>query len=136
MKNDSIQKMLLLSTSLFIFTTFVPVYYIDNNIVYGQTNPKKVNLKIQYFSVARVPTGTTEIQGKAVNNSTFNVQDVTIKMAFYDKKGTLLDKFENVATPSGLVLKPGESHSFNFSELVSFSRIATSNVTAVADIVK
>ena len=136
MKNDSIQKMLLLSTSLFIFTTFVPVYYIDNNIVYGQTNPKKVNLKIQDFSVARVPTGTTEIQGKAVNNSTSNVQDVTIKMAFYDKKGTLLDKFENVATPSGLVLKPGESHSFNFSELVSFSRIATSNVTAVADIVK
>jgi hypothetical protein len=136
MKNDSIQKMLLLSTSLFIFTTFVPVYYIDNNIVYGETNPKKVNLKIQDLSVARVPTGTTEIQGKAVNNSTSNVQDVTIKMAFYDKTGTLLDKFENVATPSGLVLKPGESHSFNFSELVSFSRISTSNVTAVADIVK
>jgi hypothetical protein len=136
MKNDSIQKMLLLSTSLFIFTTFVPIYYIDNDIVYGQTNPKKVNLKIQDLSVARVPTGTTEIQGEAVNNSTFNVQDVTIKMAFYDKKGTLLDKFENVATPSGLVLKPGEPHSFNFSELVSFSRIATSNVTAVADIVK
>ena len=57
-------------------------------------------------------------------------------MAFYDKRGTLLDTFENIATPSGLVLKPGESHSFNFSELVSFSRISTSNVTAVADIVK
>ena len=136
MKNDSIQKMLFLSTSLFIFTAFVPIYFIDNNIVYGQTNPKKVNLKIQDLSVARVPTGTTEIQGKAVNNRPSNVQDVTINMAFYDKKGTLLDKFENVATPSGLVLKPGESHSFNFSELVSFSRIATSNVTAVADIVK
>jgi hypothetical protein len=136
MKNDSIQKMLFLSTSLFIFTTFVPIYFIDNNIVYGQTNPKKTNLKIQDLSVARVPTGTTEIQGKAVNNSTSNVQDVTINMAFYDKKGTLLDKFENVATPSGLILKPGESHSFNFSELVSFSRIDTSNVTAVADIVK
>ena len=52
------------------------------------------------------------------------------------RKVTLLDKFENVVTPSGLGLKPGESHSFNFSELVSFSRISISNVTAVADIVK
>ena len=128
--------MLFLSIPLFIFTTFVPVYYIDNNIAYGQTDSKKVNLKIQDLSVSRVPTGTTEIQGKAVNNSTSNVQDVTINMAFYDKKGILLDKFEKIVTPSGLILKTGESHSFNFSELVSFSRISTSNVTAIADIVK
>ena len=54
--------MLFLSISLFIFTTFTPVYYIDNNIVYGRTDPKKVNLKIQNLSIARVPTGTAEIQ--------------------------------------------------------------------------
>ena len=82
MKNDSIQKMLILSTSLFIFTIFVPVYYIDNNIVYGETNPKKVNLKIQDLSVAKVPTGTTEIQGKAVNNRTFNCTRCNNKNGF------------------------------------------------------
>ncbi len=52
------------------------------------------------------------------------------------RRVTLLDKFEKSATPFGLILKPGESHSFNFSELVSFSRIGTFNVTAIADIVK
>ena len=57
-------------------------------------------------------------------------------MASFDENGILLDKFENIATPSGLILKPGQSHSFNFSELVSFYRISTSNVTAVADIAK
>ncbi len=87
MKNGQIKKILFLSILFFIFTTAVSVYSIDDRIVYGQTNPKKVNLKVQDLSVAKVPTGTTEIQGKAVNNSTFNVQDVTINMAFYDKKG-------------------------------------------------
>ncbi|MGN6623070.1 MAG: FxLYD domain-containing protein [Candidatus Nitrosocosmicus sp.] len=122
--------------SLFFFATAVFVSNLNSNIVYGQTNQTKVTLKIQDLSVAGVPTGVTEIQGKAVNNSTSNVKDVVVNMTFYDKKGTLLNKFERNITPTAFVLKPGESHPFNFSELVSFSRIGTSNVTAVADIAK
>ncbi|MGN6350144.1 MAG: FxLYD domain-containing protein, partial [Candidatus Nitrosocosmicus sp.] len=117
--------------SLFFFATAVFVSNLNSNIVYGQTNQTKVTLKIQDLSVAGVPTGVTEIQGKAVNNSTSNVKDVVVNMTFYDKKGTLLNKFERNITPTAFVLKPGESHPFNFSELVSFSRIGTSNVTAV-----
>ena len=78
----------------------------------------------------------TEIQGKAINNSTLKVKDVVIDMVFYDKNWVLLNKFERPSTPSGLILKPSESHSFNFSELVSSFRINTSNVTAGADIKK
>ena len=106
------------------------------NTSFAQTTTNKVNLKIQDLSVARVPTGTTEILGKVVNNSTSNVQDVVINMVFYDKKGTLLDKFERPLTPTAFVLKPGESHPFNLSELVSFYRINTSNVTAAGYITK
>ena len=106
------------------------------NTSFAQTTTNKVNLKIQNLSVARVPTGTTEILGKVVNNSTSNVQDVVINMVFYDKKGTLLDKFERPSTPTALVPKPGESHPFSLSELVSFYRINTSNVTATGDIAK
>lgn len=136
MENGQIKKILLLSMSLFIFVTVVLVYGIDNSVAYGQTNQTKVILKIQDLSVAKVPTGITEIQGKAVNNSTSNTKDVVIDMAFYDNKGTLLNKFERPLTPTAFILKPGESYSFNFSELVSFPRISTSNVTAVADVVK
>ncbi|MGN6559736.1 MAG: FxLYD domain-containing protein [Candidatus Nitrosocosmicus sp.] len=136
MENGQMKKILLLSMSLFFFATAVFVSNLNSNIVYGQTNQTKVTLKIQDLSVAGVPTGVTEIQGKAVNNSTSNVKDVVVNMAFYDKKGTLLNKFERNITPTAFVLKPGESHPFNFSELVSFSRIGTSNVTAVADIAK
>jgi hypothetical protein len=64
------------------------------------------------------------------------VKDVIINMVFYDKNGIFLNKFERTITPTAFVLKPGESHPFNFSELVSFSRIGTSNVTAVGDVVK
>ena len=135
MEKEKIRNILLLSTSLFIFTTSA-LYYLDNNKVYGQTNQTKVNLKIQDLSVAKIPTGVTEIQGKAINNSTLNVKDVVIDMVFYDKNGVLLNKFERPSTPSGLILKPSESHSFNFSELVSSFRINTSNVTAGADIKK
>lgn len=136
MEKGQIKKMLLLSMSLFVFATVILVNNIDNSIVYGQTNQTKVALKIQELSIAGVPTGVTEIQGKAVNNSTSNVKDVVINMAFYDKKGILLNKFERTITPTAFVLKPGESYPFNFSELVSFSRIGTSNVTAVGDTVK
>jgi hypothetical protein len=136
MENGQIKKVFLLSISVFVFATVVPSLYINDDMIYGQTTSKKAVLKIQDLSVAGVPTGVTEIQGKAVNNSTSNVQDIMINMAFYDKKGTLLDKFERSATPTAFILKPGESYSFNFSELVSFSRIGTSNVTAVADIAK
>ncbi|MGN6348228.1 MAG: FxLYD domain-containing protein [Candidatus Nitrosocosmicus sp.] len=136
MENGQMKKILLLSMSLFFFATAVFVSNLNSNIVYGQTNQTKVTLKIQDLSVAGVPTGVTEIQGKAVNNSTSNVKDVVVNMTFYDKKGTLLNKFERNITPTAFVLKPGESHPFNFSELVSFSRIGTSNVTAVADIAK
>lgn len=136
MENGQMKKILLLSMSLFFFATAILVCNLNSNIVYGQTNQTKVALKIQDLSVAGVPTGVTEIQGKAVNNSTSNVKDVVINMAFYDKKGILLNKFERTTTPTAFVLKPGESHPFNFSELVSFSRIGTSSVTAVADIAK
>jgi hypothetical protein len=136
MENGQIKKIFLLSISVFVFATVVPSLYINDDMIYGQANSKKAVLKVQDLSVSRVPTGVTEIQGKAVNNSTSNVQDIVINMAFYDKKGTLIDKFERSATPTAFVLKPGDSYSFNFSELVSFYRINTSNVTAVADIAK
>jgi hypothetical protein len=136
MENGQIKKIFLISISVFVFATVVPTLYVGDDMTYGQTSSKKTILKIQDLSVSRVPTGVTEIQGKAVNNGTSNVQDIVINMAFYDKKGTLIDKFERSATPTAFILKPGESYSFNFSELVSFYRISTSNVTAVADIAK
>ena len=106
------------------------------NTSFAQMTTNKVNLKIQDLSVARVPTRSTEILGKVVNNSTSNVQDVVINMVFYDKKGTLLDKFERPLTPNAFVLKPGESHPFNLSDLVSFYRINTSNVIATGNTAK
>ena len=137
MERDQIKRITFFSGAFFIFRLIVSMYNINNyNTSFAQTTTNKVNLKIQDFSVARVPTGTTEILGKVVNNITSNVQDVVINMVFYDKKGTLLDKFERPSTPTAFVLKPGESHPFNLSELVSFYRINTSNVTATGDIAK
>ena len=137
MEKDPIKRITFFSAAFFIFSLIVSMYNINNyNTSFAQTTTNKVNLKIQDLSVARVPTGTTEILGKVVNNSTSSVQDVVINMAFYDKKGTLLDKFERSLTPTAFVLKPGESHPFNLSELVSFYRITTSNVTATGDTVK
>ena len=137
MERDQIKRITFFSGAFFIFSLIVSMYNINNyNTSFAQTTTNKVNLKIQNLSVARVPTGTTEILGKVVNNSTSNVQDVVINMVFYDKKGTLLDKFERPSTPTAFVLKPGESHPFNLSELVSFYRINTSNVTATGDIAK
>ena len=137
MERDQIKRITFFSGAFFIFSLIVSMYNINNyNTSFAQTTTNKVNLKIQDLSVARVPTGTTEILGKVVNNSTSNVQDVVINMVFYDKKGTLLDKFERPSTPTAFVLKPGESHPFNLSELVSFYRINTSNVTAAGYITK
>jgi len=137
MERDQIKRITFFSGAFFIFSLIVSMYNINNyNTSFAQTTTNKVNLKIQDLSVARVPTGTTEILGKVVNNSTSNVQDVVINMVFYDKKGTLLDKFERPSTPTAFVLKPGESHPFNLSELVSFYRINTSNVTAAGYIAK
>ena len=82
------------------------MYNINNhNTSFAQTTTNKVNLKTQDLSVARVPTGTTEIMGNVVNNSTSNMQDVVINMTFYDNKGTLLSSFENALTPTAFVLK-------------------------------
>jgi hypothetical protein len=136
-EKDQIKRLTFFSGAFFIFSLIVSMYNINNyNTSFAQPTTNKINLKIQDLSVARVPTGTTEILGKVVNNSTSNVQDVVINMAFYDKKGTLLDKFERPLTPTAFVLKPGESHPFNLSELVSFYRINTSNVTATGNIAK
>lgn len=137
MEKDQIKRITFFLGAFFIFSLIVSMYNINNyNTSFAQTTTNKVNLKIQDLSVARVPTGTTEILGKVVNNSTSNVQDVVINMVFYDKKGTLLDKFERPLTPTAFVLKPGESHPFNLSELVSFYRINTSNVTATGNTAK
>jgi hypothetical protein len=137
MEKDQIKRITFFLGAFFIFSLIVSLYNINKyNTSFAQTTTNKVNLKIQDLSVARVPTGTTEILGKVVNNSTSNVQDVVINMVFYDKKGTLLDKFERPLTPTAFVLKPGESHPFNLSELVSFYRINTSNVTAAGYITK
>ena len=137
MEKDQIKRITFFLGAFFIFSLIVSMYNINKyNTSFAQTTTNKVNLKIQDLSVARVPTGTTEILGKVVNNSTSNVQDVVINMVFYDKKGTLLDKFERPLTPTAFVLKPGESHPFNLSELVSFYRINTSNVTAAGYITK
>jgi hypothetical protein len=137
MEKDQIKRITFFLGAFFIFSLIVSLYNINKyNTSFAQTTTNKVNLKIQDLSVARVPTGTTEILGKVVNNSTSNVQDVVINMVFYDKKGTLLDKFERPLTPTAFVLKPGESHPFNLSELVSFYRINTSNVTAAGYIAK
>jgi len=137
MEKDQIKRITFFLGAFFIFSLIVYLYNINKyNTSFAQTTTNKVNLKIQDLSVARVPTGTTEILGKVVNNSTSNVQDVVINMVFYDKKGTLLDKFERPLTPTAFVLKPGESHPFNLSELVSFYRINTSNVTATGNTAK
>ena len=137
MEKDQIKRITFFLGAFFIFSLIVSLYNINKyNTSFAQTTTNKVNLKIQDLSVARVPTGTTEILGKVVNNSTSNVQDVVINMVFYDKKGTLLDKFERPLTPTAFVLKPGESHPFNLLELVSFYRINTSNVTATGNTAK
>src|SRR6476646_5234949 len=137
MERDQINRITFFSGAFLIFSLIVSMYNIYSfNPMFVKTNTNKVNLKIQDLSVARVPTGTTEILGKVVNNSTSNVQDVVINMVFYDKKGTLLDKFERPSTPTSFVLKPFNSQPFNLSELVSFYRINTSNVTAAGYIAK
>src|SRR5919112_3555174 len=129
MEKNQIKRITFTSTAFFIFSLIISLDSINNyNTAFAQSTTNKVNLKIQDLSIARVPTGTTEILGKVINNSTFSVQDIAINMAFYDKKGTLLDKFERPLTPTAFVLKPGDSHLFNFSELVSFYRISISNV--------
>ena len=134
-----LRKITFFSSAILIFSLVISMYSINNyNTAFAQTTTatNKTTLKIQDLSVVRVPTGITEILGKVVNNSTSSVQDVVINMAFYDKQGTLLDKFERPLTPTAFVLKPGETHSFSFFELVSFPRISVSNVTATGDIVK
>jgi hypothetical protein len=99
MEKDQIKRITFFLGAFFIFSLIVSLYNINKyNTSFAQTTTNKVNLKIQDLSVARVPTGTTEILGKVVNNSTSNVQDVVINMVFYDKKGTLLDKFETFNT--------------------------------------
>src|SRR6476469_10501148 len=106
MERDQIKRIYFFSEALFIFSLIVSMYNINNyNTSFAQTTTNKVNLKIQDLSVARVPTGTTEILGKVVNNSTSNVQDVVINMDFYNKKSTLLDKFERFSKRTAFILK-------------------------------
>jgi hypothetical protein len=137
MEKNQIKRITFTSAAFFIFSLIISLDNINNyNTAFAQSTTNKVNLKIQDLSVARVPTGTTEILGKVINNSTSDVHNIAINMAFYDKKGTLLGSFDNPLTPTAFVLKPGESHPFHFSELVSFYRINTSNVTATGDTVK
>lgn len=107
-----------------------------NGMIYGQNDPNKTNLRVEDLSIARTSTGITEIKGNIVNNSTSSVDDIKIEGAFFDKGGNQLGKFNKFATQPSFVLKPGQSHSFNSLEIISFYSVGGTNVTATADIIK
>ena len=134
---DAFQKrIILLSSSITIFTLVLSSFDLGNNIGYGQTKTDKVILRIDNLSVTRTPKGITEIKGNVVNNSTSSVNDITIDMGFFSKDGRLLGKFNRYATQHSFILKSDEPNSFNFFEIVSFYRISKTNVTATADSTK
>jgi hypothetical protein len=107
-----------------------------NGMAYGQNDPNKTNLRVEGISMARTPTGITEVTGNIVNNSTSSVDDIEVDVAFFDKGGNQLGKFSNFVTQPSFVLKPGQSHSFNTLETISFYSIGGTNVTATADLLK
>jgi hypothetical protein len=133
MKKAFQKRIVPLSSLIIIFTLVLSSFDFSSNVGYSQTKTDKVNLRVDNLSTTRTPTGITEIKGNVVNNSTSDVYDIAIDMAFYSKDGSLLGKFNRYATQPSFVLKPGESHSFNFFEIVSFYRIGETNVTAAAD---
>jgi hypothetical protein len=102
-------------------------------LVFGQTGSDKINLKVEDLSTTRSSTGLAEVKGKIVNNGTSSVHNVKIDTAFFDKDGNTLGKFSKYATPPSFVLNPGDSHNFDFFEVVSFHRISQTNVTSTAD---
>jgi len=107
-----------------------------NSMIYGQNDPNKTNLRVEDLSIARTSTGITEINGNIVNNSTSNVDDIEIDVAFFDKAGNQLGKFSKFVTQPSFVLEPGQSHSFTSLETISFYSIGETNVTATADALK
>jgi hypothetical protein len=54
-----------------------------NSMIYGQNDLNKTNLRVEDLSIARTSTGITEINGNIVNNSTSNVDDIEIDVAFF-----------------------------------------------------
>src|SRR6185437_579480 len=135
MVKSPIKKLLILSILVFIFAVVLSTIQNTNNISYSLTGINKVKLKIENLAITRTPTGI-EIKGNIYNNSTSNVDDILINMAFYDKVGKKIDNFERYATQPSFILKPAQSHSFNYLEVVAFYKINKSNVTATADIIK
>jgi hypothetical protein len=100
---DAFQKrIILLSSSITIFTLVLSSFDLGNNIGYGQTKTDKVILRIDNLSVTRTPKGITEIKGNVVNNSTSSVNDITIDMGFFSKDGRLLGKLTDMP-PSTLL---------------------------------
>ena len=136
MVKSHIKKLLILSIPVFIFAVVFSTIQNTNNISYSLTVTNKVKLKIENLAITRTPTGITEIKGNIFNNSTSNVDDLLINMAFYDKVGKKIDNFERYATQPSFILKPAQSHSFDYLEMVAFYKINKSNVTAIADIIK
>ena len=98
-------------------------------------NPKTF-LKIQDLKINKGPTGSIDVTGKVVNNSTKDVEDIKLTVSYYDDTNNLLTKsIKFLSNPSEKV-RPNGVKDFNFVETVTFSRIAHSNANATANAAK
>jgi hypothetical protein len=94
----------------------------------------KVGLQIEDLSVTKSPTGIADIIGKIRNNSTTNVNDLSVSAEFFDKDGASINKSDRFVTSQSFVLKPGEVVPFKLLPVVSFERIDNYTITASGDV--
>lgn len=94
----------------------------------------KVGLQVEDLSVTKSATSVTDVKGKIRNNNTVSVNDVKVNAEFFDKDGTLLGNSSKFISSQSFILKPGDTLPFEFLEIISFDRIAKSNITALGDL--
>lgn len=101
-----------------------------------QQNSAKPFLPIENLAVSKTSIGQVEITGNVVNNYTFNIHNIKIHGEFLDKNGAVLGKVDKYVTQPSFILKPGEKHSFYDLAVISYSRLASTNITSTGEPIK
>ena len=93
----------------------------------------KVFIPVENLVTSKTAQGMVEVDGAVRNNNTFDIHDIEITGEFFDKDGNSLGKFNEYVTQPSFLLKPNEKYTFNLFEVVSYIRLATTNITAFGD---
>jgi hypothetical protein len=101
----------------------------------NNSNPQdgKVFIPVEDLAISMSSQGMIEIDGAVRNNNTFEIQDIQVTGEFFDEDGNSLGTFNKYVTHPSVLLNPDETHTFTMMEVVSYYRLADTNITAFAD---